>query len=98
MINNKNIEKVILEDKTIYLVKTAHISAQSVEDVKEAISQLQPDMIAIELDQERFESMTQQKKMARNRYLTCYQRKEGRILTGKYDTLIFSKKNGKEFG
>lgn len=62
MINNKNIEKVILEDKTIYLVKTAHISAQSVEDVKEAIGQLQPDMIAIELDQERFESMTQQKK------------------------------------
>ncbi len=39
----------------IRLVGTAHVSAQSIEDVRKAIDEWHPDMIAVELDLARFE-------------------------------------------
>jgi len=53
-----NIIKTEFQDKEIYLIKTAHVSLQSVEDVKEAINELQPSSICIELDKDRYESLT----------------------------------------
>src|SRR5512137_1477908 len=47
----------------IRLVGTAHVSAQSVEDVKKAIDEWHPDMIAVELDLARFEAL---KKVAKD--------------------------------
>jgi pheromone shutdown-related protein TraB len=41
----------------IRLLGTAHVSAQSVEDVKKAIEEYRPDMIAVELDLARFEAL-----------------------------------------
>ena len=41
----------------IRLVGTAHVSAQSVEDVKKAIDEWHPDIVAIELDLSRFQAM-----------------------------------------
>jgi pheromone shutdown-related protein TraB len=41
----------------IRLVGTAHVSAQSVEDVRKAIDEWHPDMIAVELDLARFEAL-----------------------------------------
>lgn len=54
---NENIEHLIFKDKDIYLVKTAHVSKNSVEDVKETIAQVNPDAICIELDQDRYSSI-----------------------------------------
>jgi pheromone shutdown-related protein TraB len=41
----------------VRLVGTAHVSAQSVEDVRKAIDEWHPDMIAVELDLARFEAL-----------------------------------------
>ncbi|HUK92959.1 MAG TPA: TraB/GumN family protein [Methanomicrobiales archaeon] len=41
----------------IRLVGTAHVSAQSVEDVKRAIEEFQPDIVAVELDLGRFHGL-----------------------------------------
>ena len=41
----------------IRLVGTAHVSAQSVEDVKRAIEEFQPDIVAVELDLARFHAL-----------------------------------------
>jgi pheromone shutdown-related protein TraB len=41
----------------IRLVGTAHVSAQSIEDVRKAIDEWHPDMIAVELDLARFEAL-----------------------------------------
>ena len=49
----ENIEKLTYLDKTIYLVKTAHVSKNSVEDVNEIIDKVHPDAICIELDEDR---------------------------------------------
>ncbi len=51
--------KVTFDDKTVYLVGTAHLSKQSVEDVQVTIEAVNPDSICIELCQPRFKAMTQ---------------------------------------
>ena len=41
----------------IRLVGTAHVSAQSVEEVKVAIDEFHPDIVAVELDLGRFHAL-----------------------------------------
>ncbi len=55
---NKNVEKIIVSNKTYYLVGTSHISENSVKLVKEVIERVQPDTVSIELDKKRYEKYT----------------------------------------
>lgn len=49
--------QVELEGKTIYIVGTAHVSAQSVQDVRAAVAAVRPDTIAIELCEPRYQGL-----------------------------------------
>ena len=53
----ENIVKLNYQDKQMYLVKTAHVSKSSVEDVERCIDEVDPDSICIELDEQRYEKM-----------------------------------------
>ena len=55
---NENIVKLEYNDKEIYLVKTAHVSKNSVQDVDDCINEVKPDSICIELDQDRYNKLT----------------------------------------
>ena len=57
-----NIVKLNYKNKEIYLVKTAHVSKNSVEDVLKCVEEVNPDAIAIELDEQRYKSMTDKDK------------------------------------
>ena len=59
---NDNIVKLEYGDKVIYLVKTAHVSRNSVEDVKECIEEVEPDAICVELDQDRYNKLKEPEK------------------------------------
>ena len=59
---NDNIVKLEYQDKEIYLVKTAHVSKNSVEDVKQCIEEVQPDAICVELDQDRYNKLKEPEK------------------------------------
>ncbi len=56
---NENIAKVNYKDKEIYLVKTAHVSKNSINDVKQCIDEVKPDAICIELDQDRYKKLSE---------------------------------------
>ena len=47
------------EGRTFYLVGTAHISQESVDLVQQVISQEQPDCVCLELDDKRYQSLSQ---------------------------------------
>jgi pheromone shutdown-related protein TraB len=51
----------LINGKEITIIGTAHISSESVEEVRQALEELKPDVVAIELDDERFKSMTEKK-------------------------------------
>ncbi len=46
----------------VRLIGTAHVSAKSIEEVREAIEEFQPSLVAIELDEGRYKAITKQAK------------------------------------
>lgn len=48
---------VTFQDKTIHFVSTAHVSKESVNEVKETIETIQPEVVCIELDDNRAEHL-----------------------------------------
>jgi pheromone shutdown-related protein TraB len=56
----EDVEVVQLADgRTVILVGTAHISAESVQLVREVIERERPDCVCVELDERRFEALSQ---------------------------------------
>ena len=49
---------VQMQDKTIALVGTAHLSQQSLELVERIISQERPDTVCVELDPRRYQALS----------------------------------------
>ncbi len=55
---NENVVRIDYKDKQIYLVKTAHVSKNSIEDVNNCLNEIQPDSVCIELDKQRYDKMS----------------------------------------
>ncbi len=60
--NEENITRIQIGTKEYLLIGTAHVSKNSAELVKEVIETEQPDSVCIELDQGRYESITEGQK------------------------------------
>ncbi|MBC3798193.1 TraB/GumN family protein [Acetobacterium tundrae] len=56
---SSNITRLNVNGKEIILIGTAHVSKNSVTEVRETIEKEQPDSICIELDQQRYDSIEQ---------------------------------------
>lgn len=55
----KDVHLIRHEDKAILLVGTAHVSQESVDLVKTVIENEKPDCVCLELDDKRFQALTQ---------------------------------------
>ena len=55
-------EELVLSDKKVILVGTAHVSQESVTAVEDAIMRYKPDAVAVELDLQRFQALKEEKK------------------------------------
>jgi len=53
--------RILVDDKEIFLVGTAHISQDSVDTVVRTIDELLPDAVCVELDQQRYNALINQK-------------------------------------
>jgi pheromone shutdown-related protein TraB len=53
--------RILIDDKEIILVGTAHISQESVEAVLRTIDDLDPDTVCVELDQQRYQALINKK-------------------------------------
>ncbi len=58
---DKDVHLIHHEDKTILLVGTAHVSQESVNLVKSVIENEKPDCVCLELDDKRYQALTQKK-------------------------------------
>ena len=57
MNNSGNVHEIVLDEKQILLIGTAHISQSSVDEVKRLIEQEKPDTVCIELCASRYQAM-----------------------------------------
>jgi pheromone shutdown-related protein TraB len=55
-----SIEEITVDGKRLYLVGTAHVSRESVQDVRDTIEQVKPDTVCVELCEARHRAITQQ--------------------------------------
>lgn len=56
--NEDNVEEGEDSPSTVYIIPTSHVSKSSSEEVKNKIDAIQPDTIAVELDESRFRRLT----------------------------------------
>nr|WP_270829141.1 TraB/GumN family protein [Enterococcus faecalis] len=59
------VEKLVIQDKTYYLVGTNHISKESAELVKNVINEVRPVCVCVELDQKRYQKYTSPEEWAK---------------------------------
>ena len=92
-------QKVLeLNNRKITLIGTAHISAESISEVENVISDVKPDCVAIELDEKRYESITNPDKYRELDIIKVLKRKEGFLLLANIVMASFQKRMGKNAG
>jgi len=57
-----DVHRIVLGDREFILVGTAHVSKESAELVAEVIRREQPDHVCVELDEQRFQALSQKKR------------------------------------
>lgn len=92
-------QKVLeLNNRKITLIGTAHVSAESISEVENVISDIKPDCVAIELDEKRYESITNPDKYRELDIIKVLKRKEGFLLLANIVMASFQKRMGKNSG
>ena len=87
-----------LKGRKITLVGTAHVSKESVEEVKETIQTLQPDCVAVELDEKRADSIQNADRYSQLDLVKVFKRKEGFLLLANLILSSFQKRMGMNVG
>src|ERR1700690_1718424 len=53
----RNVTRLEHEGREIFLVGTAHVSKKSIDEVRHVIDELRPDVVCVELDDARYQSL-----------------------------------------
>lgn len=85
-------------EKKITLIGTAHVSMQSITDVREAIANLSPDCVAIELDEKRCATLLEPEKYRNLDIIAVLKRKEGFLLLANLMLASFQRRMGSPLG
>ncbi len=89
--------EINLLNKKITLVGTVHVSLSSIEEVKDTINELQPDCIAIELDEERYQSMMNAKKWEETDIVRIIKEKKVMFLLSQMILSSYQRRIGNQF-
>jgi pheromone shutdown protein TraB len=89
-------EKVINDN--IILIGTAHVSKKSVAEVENAITKYHPDIVAVELDEKRYEAITKKHRWEDTSILDVIKSGKSFLLLAQTFLAMIQRKLGKEFG
>jgi pheromone shutdown-related protein TraB len=98
MTQEGNIHRLVYQDKDVLLIGTAHISRESAELVKRAITEESPDTVCVELCRSRYESMTQKKAWQETDLIKAIKEKKAFLLLSNLMLASFQKKIGQKLG
>jgi pheromone shutdown-related protein TraB len=85
-------------DREIILVGTAHVSRESIEEVNRAIREERPDMVCVELDQGRYDSISKKENWEKLNVAKIFREGKGFLLMANLVLAGFQRKLGKELG
>ncbi|APG27371.1 conjugal transfer protein TraB [Syntrophotalea acetylenivorans] len=93
-----DIYRLEVADKKIVLIGTAHISSDSVNTVRQVIAEEQPDSVCIELDQQRYRSLTDAKAWQSLDLVKAIRQGQGPFLLANLALSAFQKRMGLQTG
>lgn len=96
--SEEHITRLHLNDKEYILIGTAHVSKNSAELVKEVIEREQPDSVCIELDQQRYQSITEGSKWKDMDIFKIIKEKKATLLFINLALSSFQKRVANQFG
>ncbi|MDR0994429.1 MAG: TraB/GumN family protein [Verrucomicrobiota bacterium] len=91
-----SVTEVALEGKTFYIVGTAHVSAQSVQDVRDTVAAIHPDTIAIELCEPRYQGMVKKDAWKNTNILQVIRQKKAMFLLAQLVMQSFYRRLGRQ--
>ncbi|MDR2865176.1 MAG: TraB/GumN family protein [Spirochaetaceae bacterium] len=87
-----------LVSKTIILIGTAHVSKESVEEVKRVINEERPSLVCVEIDSIRYNAMTQNENWEKLDIIKVIREGKGFLLLANLVLSSFQRKLGNELG
>ncbi len=94
----QRVAHVKVGDKDVYLVGTAHLSNESVEDVQTTVDLVKPDAIAVELCQGRYQAMTQADNWGKMDIFKVVRQKKSAFLLAQLIMTSFYRRLGEKLG
>jgi pheromone shutdown-related protein TraB len=85
-------------DREIVLIGTAHVSRESIEEVRGAIREERPDMVCVELDQGRYDSISKKENWEKLNVAKVFREGKGFLLMANLVLAGFQRRMGKELG
>lgn len=95
---NQNIRTLELNRRKITLIGTAHVSAESIQEVTNSIKEYKPDCVAIELDEKRAQSLKNPDSWRQLDIIKVLKNKEGFLLLANLVLGSFQKRMGQNVG
>ncbi len=92
------ITKLKLGKREIIIVGTAHISKESVEEVKQIIKEEQPDRVCVEIDETRYKTMTEKSSWKNMNITKILKQRKGFLLLSNLILASFQRRLGQELG
>ena len=89
---------ITLEGRQIYLVGTAHVSKESVEDVRKTVAQVKPDTICVELCASRHKTLTQKDVWRKMDIFKVIKEKKAMLLLAQLIMSAFYRRLGEKLG
>ncbi|MFQ3545673.1 TraB/GumN family protein [Halobacillus rhizosphaerae] len=96
--NEETITRIHIGQKELILIGTAHISKQSAELVKEVIEAEQPDSVCIELDEQRYQSISEGDQWQNTDIFQIIKEKKATLLLINLAVSSFQRRMAKQFG
>lgn len=93
-----HITRIHLDGKEYILIGTAHVSKQSAEQVKEVIERERPDAVCVELDEQRYQSIMQEKKWKETDIFKVIKEGKATLLLINLAISSFQKRIAEQFG
>ncbi len=93
-----NVHRVELEEREIVLIGTAHVSKQSVDEVREVIAAERPDTVCVELCQARYQSIVDTETWKNTDIIKIIKEGKALLLLAKLALSSYQKKLARKFG
>ncbi len=94
----ESVEFVEVEGKEVYLVGTAHVSKESVEDVRMTVESVRPDGVAVELCEPRYKTLVEKEAWKKMNIFKIIREKKGVFFLAQLIMSAFYRKIGEKLG